>query len=385
MKTLLLFIYFLNIQSLRTLKFLDLASPCKINSHVIAVENIRTDKYDLLISLSTNQECKLTCSLMNDEISSMEMVIGHIKNNPVITQTDSYDFYGRHYYFYRVSDLQSFINYKYKCGVDDPQFSQTYEIKFPKNNLTQTKILTFGDWSKHKNGLKTFELLTKNVDYNKYDAFVTLGDYSYNMGDRDDPTWDQGNIFFDWIQPVSSKIPFMMNAGNHEYIKHDFEQYIKRFFMPNKNATENLYYSFDINDVHFVSVTSEFGLISYRTKEYYEQFKNWLTEDLKNTNKKWRIVYMHRPLYCSWSTKPRCSDEAHHLRDFFEDLFYEGKVDLILSGHLHNYERMFPIYKNQVDTESLSKDMNVYTNPKYPVHLVCGTGGNREGASDLCK
>ena len=128
----LLLIYFSYIQSMRTLKFLDLASPCKINSHVIAVDNIRTDKYDLLISMSTNQECKLSCNLLNDEISQMEMVIGHFRNNPTITLTDSYDFYGRHYYFYRVSDLQNYINYKYTCGVDDYQMFQTYEIKFPK-------------------------------------------------------------------------------------------------------------------------------------------------------------------------------------------------------------------------------------------------------------
>jgi hypothetical protein len=392
MKIFVISILLLYTNSLRTLKFLDVYNPCRINSHVIALDNVRSDKYDLLISMSTDHDCKFSCSmdnsntleLPNEKINSVEKLI---KDVPTVKKVDSYEFYGRHYYFYKISDLQNFIEYKYKCGEMESNKLNTYEIKFPKNNFSQTKILTFGDWSKHLNGLKTFEYLTKKIDYSKYDAFVTLGDYSYNMGSANNPSWDQGNIFFDWITPVSSKMPFMMNAGNHEFIKGNFEHFTKRFLMPNKSNSENLYYSFDINDIHFVSVTSEFAMKqdTYKTKEFYDQFKSWFKDDLSSTAKKWKIVYLHRPLYCSWKKRPRCTYEAELLRKFFEELFYEGKIDLILSGHLHNYERMYPIYKNDVDKNSVSEDGKVYNNPKYPVHLICGTGGNKEGASPNCK
>ena len=340
------------------------SSTCQLNTHIQAVDNVRADNYDLLLSVSTDDDCSIKCKVSDPNV--MTQIV------------ETYQYYGRFYYFFRFQNLKSFNIYNYDCGD-----SNRYAVQFPKN--TETKILTFGDWSKHLNGLKTFEFLTKIIPQTKYDALVTLGDYSYNMGSSSDPSWDSGNIFFEWITPLTSKIPFMMNAGNHEYINRDFTQYMKRFLMPNKSNSQNLYYSFDINDVHFVSVTSEFGLINYKGSEYYKTFKSWFENDLKNSNKRWKVVYLHRPLYCSWTSKPRCSNGAVKLRTFFEDMFYKSKVDLILAGHLHNYERTYPVYKGQVDTASLSNDGNTYTNPIYPVHLICGTGGNREGVTPNCK
>ena len=51
---------------------------------------------------------------------------------------------------------------------------------------------------------------------------------------------------------------------------------------------------------------------------------------------------MHRPIYCSWENE-RCNGETHKLREFFEDLFV-GSIDLVVAGHLHNYERTYPMF-----------------------------------------
>ena len=40
-----------------------------------------------------------------------------------------------------------------------------------------------------------------------------------------------------------------------------------------------------------------------------------------------------------------------------EDLFYQANVDLYLSGHIHAYERLYPIYDGEVDA-------NGYNNPR---------------------
>ena len=47
-------------------------------------------------------------------------------------------------------------------------------------------------------------------------------------------------------------------------------------------------------------------------------------------------------------------------------------VDLFLSGHLHNYERLWPTYRYQL----LQKN---YNKPKGPVHIISGTAGCNEG------
>ena len=153
--------------------------------------------------------------------------------------------------------------------------------------------------------------------------------------------------------------------------------------MPSKKENENLYYSFDINNVHFVSITSDFIFRNYRGSDYLSHFQDWLRKDLANSNLQWKVVYMHRPLYCSWDNE-RCKSEGKKLRDFLENIFYDSgegkvKVDIVLSGHNHNYERMFPIYENNIDYDSISSDGNTYKNPKYPVYTICGSTGNKEG------
>ena len=147
--------------------------------------------------------------------------------------------------------------------------------------------------------------------------------------------------------------------------------------MPNKAKTDNLYFSYDINNTHFTSINSE---IPYKFDNKYKQsFQGWLSEDLKNSNKRWKIVYLHRPFYCSMPDDYNSGSSSKYMRDMLENILMENKVDLILTGHVHAYERLYPIFDDKIDYDSFKINKDVYINPKYPVHVVCGTGGNREG------
>ena len=148
--------------------------------------------------------------------------------------------------------------------------------------------------------------------------------------------------------------------------------------MPFKLQSENLYYSYDIKNSHFISLNSEMQFNSQFTPENILKYTQWLENDLKTTTKQWKIVYMHRPLYCSSDDG---ASSGQKVRDLYEELFYKYKVDLVLTGHTHAYERMFPIYKSIIDQNAIKKNLNVYDNPVYPTHLICGTGGNKEDYS----
>ena len=120
----------------------------------------------------------------------------------------------------------------------------------------------------------------------------------------------------------------MAAPGNHEY-KNKMKDFKKRFFLPMNKISENLFYSFEINNVHFISVNSDvlFDKDGLFDKSYLKSFAEWLESDLKNANLKnykWKVVYMHRPLYCSKLTNDKCDKEAKVLREFFEDKFYNG-------------------------------------------------------------
>lgn len=208
-----------------------------------------------------------------------------------------------------------------------------------------------------------------------------LGDLSYDLNTDNG---NVGNEFMEFISPITSKLPFMISAGNHE--SYDYNHYVKRFNMPQKKEHDNLYFSFDINNIHFVSIVSEMGLNKDKhfTQDDLDRFTTWFNKDLENTDKKWKIVYMHRPIYCSNFSANRCNGEAILLRNFYEKLFNNNKIDLVIGGHLHNYERLLPVYEGHADVDSVSSNKKTYTNPKYPVYLICGSTGNKEGHTKKC-
>ncbi len=78
-----------------------------------------------------------------------------------------------------------------------------------------------------------------------------------------------------------------------------------------------------------------------------------------NNQRKWLIVYMHVPLYS-------CGAHGDNgiLKQVLGPLFENGRVDLVIAGHDHDYER----------TRAL-KEFN--RDPAYPglVHVVTGGGG----------
>jgi hypothetical protein len=49
-----------------------------------------------------------------------------------------------------------------------------------------------------------------------------------------------------------------------------------------------------------------------------------------------------------------------------EEALYNNKVDLVLVGHIHSYERTFPVY-NSTNTAGA------------PIYIMQGASGNREG------
>ena len=99
-------------------------------------------------------------------------------------------------------------------------------------------------------------------------------------------------------------------------------------------------------------------------------------------NVPWIIFMTHRNMYC-WGHVWYCTVSApvarYHIRILFqlsnfdlipfhseniEAILYDANVDLVLTGHIHNYQRTWPVYNLQV-TPSTS-------NPRAPIHIVNG-------------
>ena len=77
-------------------------------------------------------------------------------------------------------------------------------------------------------------------------------------------------------------------------------------------------------------------------------------------------------MYCQMKNEPdHCTDLNDTLRvgEYgLEQMFADNGVDIAFWGHIHLYQRSFPVLDQQYKT--YPKDL--YTNPKWPVHIITG-------------
>ena len=93
-------------------------------------------------------------------------------------------------------------------------------------------------------------------------------------------------------------------------------------------------YSFDYGNTHWTVLDSN-PYVDWTNKE----LQDWVAKDLANSkNATWHIVTFHHPGFHSSNEHL----EQQHMR-LLASIFEAGKVDLVLNGHLHNYQRTYPM------------------------------------------
>jgi hypothetical protein len=251
-----------------------------------------------------------------------------------------------------------------------PKTNATSTLTHDNNKATTTKekspssfnIAVAADWGCKEDAKKT----SKNIQHKNPELVIAAGDLSYE---------EQGDCWEDIISPFESKLKISM--GDHEY--HDTQGgttgMINEYLNPLDLA--KTYYSFDLNNVHFVFIDP---YIDYRPDSIQYQF---IEKDLKtaSTNPKidWTFVVEHIPMY----TSPTKHSANSTIRDIYHPLFDKYGVDLVFSGDNHNYQRTFPLKYNNNNGGSYSSnnpiisnsDKNNYNADSGVIYLTTGTAG----------
>jgi len=93
-------------------------------------------------------------------------------------------------------------------------------------------------------------------------------------------------------------------------------------------------YSFDYGNTHWTVLDSN-PYVDWTNKE----LQDWVAKDLaQSKNATWHIVTFHHPGFNSSNEHL----EQQHMR-LLAPVFEAGKVDMVLNGHLHNYQRSYPM------------------------------------------
>ena len=231
------------------------------------------------------------------------------------------------------------------------------------------------------------------------DLFWHIGDINY--GDVSGIPYFYESTTETWMDGMTgiwTVKPYMVLPGNHDSAcsflstltctdgEKNFSSFRQRFRMPavESGALNNMYYSFDYGLVHFVSIDTEStfpgapeGPGTWLSSGPFGDQLGWLESDLDKAVQNrdvvpWIVVGGHRPYYTE--ANPYLSDRAvrEAIRAAFEPILIKYSVDVVFMGHVHWYERLWPVFNNTVQQRN-------YTDATAPIYIVSGAAGNGEG------
>lgn len=203
------------------------------------------------------------------------------------------------------------------------------------------------------------------------DLFLHTGDLFYHSS----PNF----ALFEPYRNLFSKTCFFPARGNHDLdLQHMDIEWRDLFTIPNDDAARfGVYYSYDWGPAHFTVLDYiRFGADFSVQLDFIERD----LADARERQMPWLIVYQHLPLYSAGVY----GNLVHPIRQRLPELCDRYGVDMVFSGHDHNYQRSYPVRGRA--TRDAWQDP-VFIRPRGTVYIVTGGGGGflypeLEGALD---
>ncbi len=248
-------------------------------------------------------------------------------------------------YFYTVGNLAG------KLQGDSNNYFKTSPVI---SSTPKVRILAMGDMGTGQTTQKNVRDAYLNyLGKNTSDIWMLLGDNAYEAG-RD--TDYQKNFFNIYQQTLTKNHVLWLAPGNHDYGNSADRQkdhniaYMDIFSLPKNGEAGGVasgseaFYSYNYANIHFVALDS-YGWETGDTRLYDTTGPQvaWLNKDLAAYKQQWTVVYFHHPPYTMGSHSSDVDSELIQIRGNLVRILERYKVDLVLNGHSHSYERSFLI------------------------------------------
>ena len=236
----------------------------------------------------------------------------------------------------------------------------------PPPTVSLFNIAAAGDFTCSNNGENTMNTMNDFMDGSQ-DIALLLGDFSYVDGDQSCfiELTDQvfGAAFPNRLYPI---------IGNHDDTEDgqasDRDDIIDAYpAIPSQG-----YYSFTKGNIRFIMMDTQSNLGTGSSQ--YAFVNNELQIADSDPSILWKIVCYHKP-----SITPD-TDHAPltNVRDAYHPLFDQYHVDMVLSGHNHNYSRSKPVRHNSSSPNSptvMDNGTTNYTDIDGRIYITAGHGG----------
>lgn len=278
-------------------------------------------------------------------------------------------------YYYGIDN-----NGEIKEGAD--YYFKTAPLPGSKQKIKIWAMGDMGDGSPNQRSVRDAYLNSIKNDNTQTDVVLLLGDNAYAIGTDEEYQYNFFNIYQDYF--LKNNVLWAV-PGNHEYYsgaqnRRDVS-YFQIFSLPTKAEAggvvsgSEMYYSFDYANVHFVALDS-YGIEEdrYRLYDTLSPQVEWLKKDLITNKQPWTIVMFHHPPYTRNSHDSDYEEQLKLIRQNLNPILERFKVDLVLSGHSHLYERSRPMRGHTGLSDTFRDDL----------HLTSLSSGRYDGGENAC-
>lgn len=243
-------------------------------------------------------------------------------------------------------NLQPGTTYSYQVGGEG-HFSPVYTFRTaPDVAANPDTEVVFGFVGDSRGGYDIWEQLVRQIAMRTPDLILFSGD-AVTVG-LTQYEWDD---FFTRAEPLFANVPVIAAHGNHEVNAVNF---FAQFALPGDQQNFGL----DYGHVH-VTVAND---TPEDPNAITGEIRDKIAADFAaSESARWKLFMHHQPM---WSASTRHGSSVT-LQQAWQPLIDQHRIDLVLSGHDHDYEITKPLVGNQVQA----------SNANATVYVVAGGAG----------
>ena len=205
--------------------------------------------------------------------------------------------------------------------IGAPNASETTQLVIPTNEAI-ARLAVAGDVG--TGGVvayRTGAIMDTLDEQRPYDALLLLGDNVYDNGNPDDVL---ERVLYPFGAVLDQDTELIAVLGNHDVRNNNGPAQAAALGMPND------WYVTGIDNISIVALNSN--------EPSSPEQREWLDTTLTTLDTEWTIVIMHHsPYSAGWH------GNNSPVIENFVPLFEKHRVDLVLTGHDHDYQRTKPI------------------------------------------